>query len=149
MLFAKYGDNILVTHERQCRYLMIDHPPDRKAQRTAERLIAMLGQVPAALRKTLAFDNGSEFAFHYKIQEELGMQTYFCDPRAPWQKGGVENAIGRLRRYLPRKTKLADITPGMLETIIRLYNDTPRKCLDFKTPAEAFSILKSSVALQT
>lgn len=149
MLFAKYGDNILVTHERQCRYLMIDHPPDRKAQRTAERLIAMLGQVPAALRKTLAFDNGSEFAFHYKIQEEFGMQTYFCDPHAPWQKGGVENAIGRLRRYLPRKTKLADITPGMLETIIRLYNDTPRKCLDFKTPAEAFSILKSSVALQT
>jgi IS30 family transposase len=149
MLFAKYGDNILVTHERQCRYLMIDHPPDRKAERTAERLIAMLAQVPAPLRKTLAFDNGTEFAMHYRLQEKLGMQTYFCDPRAPWQKGGVENAIGRLRRYLPRKTKLADITPSVLETIARRYNDTPRKCLDFKTPAEAFSILKSNVALQT
>jgi IS30 family transposase len=37
----------------------------------------------------------------------------------------------------------------VLETIARRYNDTPRKCLDFKTPAEAFSILKSNVALQT
>ena len=140
---------MLVTHERQCRYLMINHPPDRKAERTPERIIAMLGQVPAPLRKTLAFDNGSEFAMHYRLQETLGMQTYFCDPRAPWQKGGVENAIGRLRRYLPRKARLVDITPSVLATIARLYNDTHRKYLDFKTPAEAFSILKSNVALQT
>lgn len=84
MLFAKYGDNNLVPHERQCRYLLNDHLQDRKAQRTAERLITILGQVPAAQRKTLAFDNGSD------ILAELGMQMYFCDPRAPWQKAPSE-----------------------------------------------------------
>jgi len=36
-----------------------------------------------------------------------------------------------------------------LKRFVRRLNDTPRKCLDFKTPAEAFSKLKSIVALQT
>jgi IS30 family transposase len=30
------------------------------------------------------------------------MATWFCDAYAAWQKGGVENANGRLRRWLPR-----------------------------------------------
>lgn len=149
MLFARYGDNLLVAHERQCRFLMIDHPPDRKAERTAKRLAKLLRPVPEPLRKTLAVDNGTEFALHYQLASKLRMKTYFCDPHSPWQKGGVENAIGRLRRYLPRKTKLTELTSQKLARIAKLYNDTPRKCLDFKTPAEAFSILKSNVALQT
>ena len=32
------------------------------------------------------------------------MPIYFCDPYASWQKGGIENTNGRLRRELPRKT---------------------------------------------
>ncbi|MYC34711.1 MAG: hypothetical protein F4X64_16230 [Chloroflexi bacterium] len=51
-------------------------------------------------RKSVTFDNGAEFARHYRLHE-LGMETFFCDTRSPWQKGGVENAIGRLRRGLP------------------------------------------------
>jgi transposase, IS30 family len=31
------------------------------------------------------------------------MTTWFCDAYASWQKGGVENANGRLRRWLPRQ----------------------------------------------
>ena len=149
VLFARYGDNLLVLHERTSRYIMVDHPPDRKAERTAERLAALLAQAPKPLRKTLAVDNGTEFAMHYRLTEQLDLKTYFCDPHAPWQKGGVENAIGRIRRYLPRKTNLADLSPERLASIIAIYNNTPRKCLDFKTPAEAFSELKSTVALQT
>jgi len=68
---------------------------------------------------------------------------------SPWQKGGVENSIGRLRRSLPRKTDLKLITDDTLKRLVQRLNDTPRKCLDFKTPAEAFSKLKSIVALQT
>ena len=67
------------------------------------------------------------------------MQTYFCDPHAPWQKGGIENAIGRMRRFLPRKTALAILPDKRFKALLRAYNNTPRKCLDFKTPAEAFS----------
>lgn len=140
MLFAQYGQNILVAHERRSRYTLIHHPPDRKAHRTAAALAIMLGAWPAALRRTLTFDNGTEFAQHHTLRA-LGIDTFFCDPHAPWQKGGVENAIGRLRRYLPRKTNLDCLSQQQLETIILRYNNTPRKCLDFQTPAEACSQL--------
>lgn len=149
MLFARYGHGLLVAHERQSRFTFLDHPPDRKAERTANHLATLLAPIPPALRKTLTFDNGTEFALHYRLTDQLGIQTYFCDVRSPWQKGGVENAIGRLRRFLPRKTSLDVISATDLATAAALYNNTPRKCLDFKTPAEAFSALKSTVALQT
>jgi len=61
-----------------------------------------------------------------------------CDTYSPWQKGGVENAIGRMRRMLPRKTDLATLPQIQFERTIRAYNNTPRKCLDFQTPAELF-----------
>jgi transposase, IS30 family len=137
MLFAKYGHNILVAHERKTRVILIARPPDRKAERTATTLASLIGPWPAAMRATLTFDNGTEFAEHHRLTEQLGIQTYFCDPHAPWQKGGIENAIGRLRRYLPRNTNLDAITADQLVAIASRYNNTPRKCLDFKTPAEA------------
>jgi IS30 family transposase len=149
MLFAKYGQGLLIAHERQSRYTILDNPPDRKAERTAKRLAKLLEPIPPPLRKTLTIDNGTEFALHYRLTEQLALQTYFCDPHSPWQKGGVENSIGRLRRSLPRKTDLKNITPAALKRIVERLNNTPRKCLDFKTPAEAFSKLKSTVALQT
>jgi transposase, IS30 family len=66
------------------------------------------------------------------------MATYFCEPRSPWQKGGVENAIGRIRRWLPRKTDLQTISQQELNEIVLNINLTPRKCLDFRTPLEIF-----------
>ena len=57
--------------------------------------------------QTISFDNGTEFAEHYTLHKTLDVQTFFCDPHSPWQKGEVENAIGRLRRSLPRKTDLS------------------------------------------
>jgi transposase, IS30 family len=149
MLFARYGQGLLVAHERQSRFTILDHPPDRKAKRTARCLATLLKPIPPQLRQTLTIDNGTEFALHYRLTEQLAMQTYFCDPHSPWQKGGVENAIGRLRRRLPRNTNLANCSRRQIANIVNAYNNTPRKCLDFKTPAEAFSLLKSIVALQT
>ena len=141
MLFAQYGHNILVAHERSTRITLLARPADRKAQRTLRSLARLIGPWPKAMRSTLTLDNGTEFAEHYRLKDQLGIDTFFCDPHAPWQKGGVENAIGRLRRYLPRKTNLDDITADQLVAIASRYNNTPRKCLDFKTPAEAFLAL--------
>jgi IS30 family transposase len=149
MLFARYGQGLLVLHERQTRFSIVQHPPDRRAALTARTIARQLGKLPQAMRKTISFDNGTEFAEHHRLHKALGVQTFFCDPHSPWQKGGVENSIGLLRRSLPRKTDLKFITPAALKRYVRRLNDTPRKCLDFKTPAEAFSKLKSIVALQT
>jgi IS30 family transposase len=145
MLFAKAGQSLLVAHERRSRYILAVHPPDRRAATTADHLRRLLATLPKSLTKTLTIDNGPEFALHY----QTGIATFFCDTHAPWQKGGVENAIGRLRRALPRKILLDPLNPHTVATAVHAYNHTPRKCLDFKTPAEAFSQIQSTVALQT
>jgi transposase, IS30 family len=138
MLFRIYGQAMLTLHERSSRVLAIIRQPSKAAAPIAAAIKGLLADLPSNLRQTITFDNGTEFAFHQSLQEHLGIRTFFCDPHAPWQKGGIENAIGRMRRRLPRKTDLAQLTPFQIRQLARLYNNTPRKCLDFQTPAEVF-----------
>ena len=138
MCFTKRNQAVLVVHERSSRILLAARQTTKAAPVVLGRITRFLAQLPAELRRTMTFDNGTEFALHYKLGDTLGIKTFFCDPRAPWQKGGVENAILRLRRRLPRKSDLAAISARQLERIIANYNATPRRCLGFRTPAEVF-----------
>jgi transposase, IS30 family len=149
MAFSRYGQYVLVTHERSSRLLTLESLPDKTAATLRLRLAARLIELPRPLRRSMTFDNGTEFALHYKLTCKLLMGTFFCDPHAPWQKGGIENAIGRMRRTLKRKTDLATLTPEQLQAMVQAYNNTPRKCLDFQTPNEVFSAIINRVALQT
>jgi transposase, IS30 family len=137
MLFAKYGQAILTLHERRSRLLIAATPPGKSALPIARIIASLLAPLPPALRQTVTFDNGTEFARHYELHAH-DIATYFCDPYAPWQKGGIENAIGRMRRAFPRKTDLASLTREDLTVCVQAYNNTPRKCLDWQTPAEVF-----------
>jgi IS30 family transposase len=138
MLFARYGQALLITHERHSRLLLGARQPNKAAAPVARQLLGQFKRLPPPLRRSMTFDNGTEFALHHQLNHRLGMATYFCDPHAPWQKGGIENAIGRMRRRLPRKTDLATLGLRELDTLIAAYNHTPRKCLGFQTPAEVF-----------
>ncbi len=150
MLFRKYGQAVLVLHERSSRHLRLTRQSNKAAQTVLDSLLRLLAPLPPTLRQSLTFDNGTEFAEHYQLTERLGVPTFFCDAHKPWQKGGIENAIGRLRRLLPRKTDLAALPPEDLQTCVTRYNHTPRKCLRFLTPEEAFAYPPpSGVALQT
>jgi IS30 family transposase len=139
MLFRTCGQSLLVVHERASRLTLLIRTPSRKAAATAAALRQLLAPLPQNLRSTITFDNGTEFALHYRLHHQLGVETFFCDTHSPWQKGGVENAIGRLRRYLPRKTDLDHLAKGQLNALAFAFNHTPRKCLDFQTPIEAIS----------
>ncbi len=138
MLFAAPGQAILVAHERKSRLILLAKQPSKASQPAAEQLVAWFQSLDRRLRKTITFDNGTEFAQHYILTDELGIRTFFCDPHSPWQKGAIENAIGRMRRPLPRKTNLNTIDHDTLTACVAAYNNTPRKCLRFKSPAEAF-----------
>jgi len=138
MAFSKYGQNILMLHERSSRTLIGTRLVTKQAELVGQTLSTILAHLPQPLRQTVTFDNGTEFARHYELNT-LGTRTFFCDAHAPWQKGGIENAIGRMRRFLPRKTDLASLDDHSFLTLIAAYNTTPRKCLDWRTPAEAFS----------
>jgi len=149
MLFRKYGQAVLAVHERSSRFLRLTRQPNKAAQPVLESLLQMFEPLPPALRQSITFDNGTEFALHHQLNQRLGLPTFFCDAHKPWQKGGIENAIGRMRRHLPRKTDLASLPAADLQASVQRYNHTPRKCLRFLTPQEAFAYASSSVALQT
>ena len=101
-------------------------------------MASILAPLPPQWRQCVTFDNGAEFARHHQLHAR-GIQTFFCDVRSPWQKGGVENAIGRMRRFLPRKTDLAALTQERFCQLVQACNNTPRQCLGYNTPAEVFS----------
>lgn len=83
---------------------------------------------------SLTLDNGVENA-RYK---ELNISTYFCDPYSSWQKGSVENAIGLLRRFIPKKADLKDFSEKQIQAFVDTLNNTPMKILGFRTPNQVF-----------
>ena len=137
MQFSTSGQMVLALHERYSRLLIAVRIHGKTAEPIAQAMTTILAPLPPSWRQTVTFDNGTEFARHYDLHA-LDIQTFFCDTYSPWQKGGVENAIGRLRRYLPRKTDLAKLPEDRFIEIIQAYNNTPRKCLDFRKPNELF-----------
>ena len=133
--------NLLVMHERKSRMTFLHWNKDKKADHILRALSKKLTPVPKQIRQTMTFDNGTEFARHQNLQKKLGIHTYFCHPHKPWQKGGVENINGRIRRFMPLKTKPHHINQKKIQQLQDIINSTPRKCLGFRTPLEVFNKL--------
>ena len=83
---------------------------------------------------SFTFDNGVENVRH----QELGVSTYFCHAYSSWEKGTIENSFKRLRRFIPKKAYLKDYSDEDIAVICGIMNNTPRKCLGWKTPNEVF-----------
>ena len=147
MHFRRQRDILLTLQERRSRLTLARRLQSKDADLAAQAIAAELGGLPATARRTITHDNGGEFARHETVTEAIGLRAYFCDPHSPWQRGGLENANGRLRRELPRKTSLADYTDPDIDDVVWNLNTTPRKCLHYRTPIEAFAA-NLSVALE-
>ncbi|MDB5496282.1 MAG: family transposase [Phenylobacterium sp.] len=131
--------SVLSLVERQTRFAVLRVQPSRHSKPIMNSLTEDLGGLPPAARRTVTFDRGTEFAAYPALKTSLGMDAYFCAPQAPWQKGTVENTNGRLRRFLPLDADISDRSTADLRALAAKMNATPRKCLGFMTPAEAFA----------
>lgn len=126
-----------VTIERKFRYSHVGKLKDRKAKTKTAMVIVQVQQYPKELRQTMTTDNGSENTNHQEITKQTNMPVYFCHAYHSWEKGGVENMNQRIRRFIPKRTSIDTISERQIQAIEDALNNTPRKCLNFKTPKEA------------
>ena len=102
LIICKRTRPVLVLHERKSRMTLAARLSGKTAAETISVMLAVFGRIHPALRKSITFDNDTAFAQHSLLRTMRAMTTWFCDAYASWQKGGVENANGRIRRWLPR-----------------------------------------------
>ena len=134
LIICKRTRPMLVLHERKSRVTLAARLTGKTAAETISVMLAVFGRINPALRKSITFDNDTAFAQHTLLRTMRDMATWFCDAYASWQKGGVENANGRLRRWLPRHIDIDRLSDEEIQDIVITANLTPRKCLGFKTP---------------
>jgi transposase, IS30 family len=126
--------------ERTTRYVILLHlPSGHGAEQVAAAMAQAMAVMPAHLRKTLTWDQGKELTEHARITLDTGLQVYFCDPHAPWQRGSNENTNGLLRQYFPKGTSLTRHTRADLDAVAAQLNTRPRKTLGWATPAQALA----------
>jgi len=124
--------------ERTTRFVMLLH---RTAAAVEHAMAAAITTLPDALFRSITWDQGIELAGHRRFTLATGVQVYFCDPHAPWQRGSNENTNGLLRQYFPKDTDLSVHTPADLQAAADSLNERPRQTLGWKTPSEKLAEL--------
>lgn len=104
-----------------------------KIERLGEAVEGYRGMLPKDTR-SCTLDNGFENVRH----EEIGVPTYFASPYRSWEKPVIENTFQRLRRWIPKGSRLRDYTDSDIAAIVDRMNETPRKRLRYRTPREVF-----------
>jgi len=134
------GQHVLVCTDRKSRYTRIAKLPSRSNHKVSRATIRILKGKKV---HTMTNDNGPEF----RNSTELKYPVFYCEPRKPQQRGTVENTVGLLRQYLPRRSDMGSLTTRQIRRLEDRLNFRPRRCLDFRTPHEVF--YGKSVALAT
>jgi len=122
-------ESLAVTYQRKAKYISIRKISSLKPNDFNE---AILNIKKTQKIYSLTLDNGIENQYY----EKLNIDTYFCEPYSSWQKGGVENANGMIRRYIPKRTNISDYSEKYIQMVEDILNNKPRKSLDYKTPRE-------------
>jgi IS30 family transposase len=137
LIICKRTRPVLVLHERKSRLTLAARLTGKTAAETVAVMMSVFRRLDPTVRKSVTFDNDATFAQHGLLRSMFNMTTWFCDAYASWQKGGIENANGRLRRWLPRHLDIDALNDEDIQDIVFTANLTPRKCLGYKTPFQA------------
>ena len=138
LILGKGGRSAIGTLvERSTRFVMLLHLPDgRGAEQVREAMATAVTALPAALRRSVTWDQGAEMHQHARFSVDTGIPVYFCDPHSPWQRGANENTNGLLRQYFPKGTDLSVHSQAALDAAADSLNGRPRKTLGWMTPSE-------------
>ncbi|HSW97600.1 MAG TPA: IS30 family transposase [Candidatus Saccharimonadales bacterium] len=137
-VIGKHTDTtaISTTVERVTRYTILAKLKKKTAQEKSNSVVNRLLYFPKHVKRSITTDNGFENTKHKEISTRLNIPMYFCHPYSSWEKGTVENMNGRIRRFIPKGKSLDRFSDKDIAAIEYQLNNTPRKCLGYKTPEE-------------
>jgi IS30 family transposase len=124
--------------ERKTRVVLLINNVTKKSGVVMSDIINKFNCMSRDVSKTFTFDQGSEFSAFNILENNLACNVFYCHKNSPWEKGSNENMNGRVRRYLPFNLSIDQISQEMLDVLSHKLNNTPRKCLDCRTPKELF-----------
>lgn len=127
---------IVTMVDRKSGYLLTEKARDRKAATVRQAICHQFEGLSQTVRKTVTFDNGTEFGEHERLAAELEMDVYFALPYCSWQRGTNENTNGLIRQFFPKGTNFRKVQPRKLRKVKDLLNNRPRKRHNYKTPLE-------------
>ena len=131
--------------DRTTLYTCLHKLQNRKSDAVSQAIIENLNKMDYPLH-TITFDNDKGFANHMEVARALNVTTYFTRPYTSQDKGTVENRIGQIRRFFPKKTEISTITNGQVKIVEELLNDRPVRKFNYKTPKQ---VLLEKIALIT
>lgn len=142
LIIGKNGASAAITLvERTSRFTAILALPEGKdSAGVADALITHCNELPAMMRKSLTWDQGSEMARHAALTLASDLPVYFAHPHSPWQRPSNENTNGLIREYIPKGEIIPDHQP-YLTSIAEELNERPRAALGYLTPRESFERL--------
>jgi len=136
MMGSNHKSALLVMTDRATLVTMLEKLNGKNAQHVYQKINKRLSNFSSSWIKTITFDNGKEFAYHYKIADDLNAKTYFTRPYTSQDKGTVENRIGVLRRFFPKKTDLNQISKKRIKEVEILLNYRPIRKFNYNNPIE-------------
>jgi IS30 family transposase len=116
MMGKDHKSALLVLTDRTTLITMIDKLQGKTSLEVTQKIIERLSRFNSSYIKTITFDNGKEFAGHDEIAKIFNLKTYFTTPYTSQEKGTVENRIGVIRRFFPKKTDLRNVTSHSLKS---------------------------------
>jgi transposase, IS30 family len=124
---------LLVLADRKNRRIRLGRLVSKQAKRVNKAAGRVLRD---EVIRSVTTDRGQEFSAHRALSKKLGVPIYFCHPYTSSERGTVENRIGVLRQYLPKGSRLDNVTDSQLKRIENLINYRPMRCLGWLTPSE-------------
>lgn len=135
----KHASGLHTEYERVASYTRIEKVHKLTAAEAVAASGKIFGPLPEKARRSTTLDNGSENTNHTEVKKVFGVQAYFADTYASWQRGGNENCNLWIRYYFPKGTNFSTITDEEVKDVEWELNNRPRKRLNFKTPQEVFT----------
>lgn len=145
MMGKNHKGALLVMTDRATLHTSLHKLQNRHSSVVSKAIVKRLSHAGYPMH-TITFDNDKGFAAHMDIASKLNVKTYFTRPYTSQDKGTVENRIGQLRRFFPKKTDLSMVTDAQVKRVEQLLNDRPVRKFNYLTPNQ---VLQQKIALIT